>query len=364
MKSKKILFASISVILVVGCTSVEERQLASGNFDYISIQSSKHISVPAELDTPQYSNEYNIPELGPNAPKELVGKALKITSPALVLPMVRGSHIQEGNKSAMVSFDQVDDSQPLTTSIWNSLLNFLDQNDIGVDSFEREEGVLVTDWMLIKKEIDSGWFSWNTTESQTGRRFEFKLDVAPHGRSANLHVLLRDYMKTLDDELVAGIDDVQNRTEEVDILNQVIGHYNYEIGLKNSKFRQKIRQGLKVEQGLNADGKPAFVINGEYDITWPRLQLVLRKLGFNVKDLDKSNGLIFVNYGGADSGWFSIFSSDDLLDTDDYRLQVSKQGEKTLVTFMDDESVPFEEEQVASLHSVFAEAMANDDLDI
>ena len=67
-----------------------------------------------------------------------------------------------------------------------------------------------------------------------------------------------------------------------------------------------------MELGFDRNGEPAFVVQGEYDIVWPRFLLVLRKLGFNVKDLDKSNGILFVSFGSEESGWWSsLFSSDD-----------------------------------------------------
>ena len=49
----------------------------------------------------------------------------------------------------------------------------------------------------------------------------------------------------------------------------------------------------------------------------------------------------------------------------DYRLKVAKAGaNRTSVTFMDNESVPFEANQVSDLYSAFAEVMSEDNLDI
>ena len=62
-----------------------------------------------------------------------------VRSPALVLPLVTGSHIEEGKSSATIWFDQVDDSQPLSQAIWNSLLSFLDEQGIGVIALVRRE---------------------------------------------------------------------------------------------------------------------------------------------------------------------------------------------------------------------------------
>lgn len=367
MKSTLAIVSSMVIIALTGCTSQIDRKTASGDYTYLKTKEQKEILIPSELDAPTFSREFALPDIGDGADENLVGKALFVQSPALVLPLVTGSHVEEGSNTVTIWFDQVDDSQPLSQAIWNSLLSFLDEQGIGVDSFDDEQQVLNTDWMIITKENDSPWYSWTTTESEIGRRFQFTLDVKPHGRSAALSVDLKDYLATTGDDVIADISSIQERREEVDVLNQVVGHYEYQIKLQESRRIARIRQGLNTEMGFNEDGNPAFVVDSQYDVVWPRMLLVLRKLGFNVKDLDKSNGLLFVTYSGDDSGWWGgLFSNDaELVEEGDYRLKVSRAGEhRTSVTFMNNESEPFEANQVSDLYGAFAEVMSEDNLDI
>ena len=86
--------------------------------------------------------------------------------------------------------------------------------------------MLVTDWMVITREVEGPWYSFIDEESEIGRRFEFSLDVKPHGRSAALTVEL-DYMQTLGNDVVAEVSSMEERREEVEVLNQVVGHYEY-----------------------------------------------------------------------------------------------------------------------------------------
>jgi outer membrane protein assembly factor BamC len=123
-----------------------------------------------------------------------------------------------------------------------------------------------------------------------------------------------------------------------------------------------------MELGFDSDGEPAFVVDADYDITWPRLLLVLRKLGFDVKDYDKSNGLLFVKYNGAEDGWWSnIWSSDKNemdLEPQEYRIKVETLGKKTSITLLDDESNPFPVNKLTDLFPTFLKTMSADDLDI
>lgn len=356
-----------SVLAISACSSVEERQIANGNFEYLDQPAAADFQVPADLDRPNFSDVYKLPELGENADTDLFGKRVTVTSPSLVLPLVTGSHIEEGMKKATVFFDQVDDSQPLDTTVWNSLISFLEEQGIGVDSFDKSAQSLTTDWMIIESSDDTSWYSWTKTERSIGRRFEFWLDVKPHGRTAALNVKLKDYLETQGDSIVSEIDAEQVRRNEVDVLNQVIGHYAGQIRVAEVKRIQEIRKGLDVDLGFDSDGEPAFVIDAEYDVAWPRLLLVLRKLGFNVKDLDQSTGLLFVNYGSGESSWWdNLFSREGKLplDEDEYRLQVRKMGDKTSVTLLDEESQPFTVDEVTSLFQPFSETMSSDNLDI
>jgi len=368
MTHKAILAVCLGTMMLTACSSLEERQRTNGDFEYVEANLQEVYKVPANLDKPEINNEYAIPELGPNAPKDLIGTKISVISPSLVLPLVTGSHVEEGYKEATVWFDQIDDSQPLDATIWNSLRSFLDAQGIGIVNFDREQQVLVTDWMIIEDDEDNGWFNWTTTERSIGRRFEFKLDIKPHGRSAALKTQLRDYLETRGEEVIADIDRDSERRNEVDILNQVISHYEKQVRLADIKRIEQIRSGFAMELGFNKDGDPAYLVDGQYDLVWPRLLLVLRNLGFNVKDLDKSNGLLFVSYGGESSGWWgSLFSSDDdvlNLDEDDYRIQVLKAGPKTSITLMDNESNPFEVTKVTELFPPFSKTMTTDNLDI
>ena len=359
---------ALVVAVLTACSSVEERKIASGSFDYLEEQPGQEILLPNDLDTPNFSASYKLPSLGENAPRNILGEKLSVLSPALVLPLVTGSHVEEGSKEATVWFDQVDDSQALDTTIWNSLISYLEEQSIGVDNFDKEQQRLVSDWMVIEQDEDSSWYSWNKTEGSIGQRFEFNLETKPHGRTAALKVKLLDYKETFNDQLITGIENTDARRNEVEILNKVIGHYEYGIRVDTAKRIRLIRQGLAMEIGVDEDGESAFLVDAEYDVAWPRLLLVLRKLGFDVKDYDKSNGLLFVTYNGSEAGWWSSLWSEDKyalpLDTDEYRFKIGTLGDKTSVTVLDNESKAFPLNKLNEIFPTFSRTMSADDLDI
>ncbi|MBU3005217.1 outer membrane protein assembly factor BamC [Paraglaciecola arctica] len=362
------LIGMIAVTALSACSSLEEREIASGSFEYIKEQPGQKIAIPNELDQPNFSDSYKLPEIGENAPVTAMGKDLSVLSPSLVLPIVAGSHIEEGSKSATVWFDQVDDSVPLDTSVWNSLIRFLETEGIGVETFDKDKQRLVTDWMVWDESKDNKWYSWSKSERTIKQRFEFSLDKKIHGRSAALSADLVEYKEQLNPESPEITQSKDERRNEIDVLNKVVKHYEFETQLASVKRYRQIREGLPMELGFDSDGEPAFVVDADYEITWPRLLLVLRKLGFDVKDFDKSNGLMFVKYNGSEEGWWSdIWSSDKNqfdLDTEEYRIKVVAAGEKTSITLLDDESKPFLVNKLTDLYPKFSKTMSADNLDI
>lgn len=363
----KVVGLSLVALALASCSSKSEREVASGSFEYLEASQHSTMEVPAELDTPNYSQRYNLPDVGEEAPKDLVGKKLKIVPPSLILPLVNGTHVEEGSEDAKVLFDQIDDSEPLQKTVWDTVLTYLEKNNIGVERFDKENNVLVTNWVTELRETDSRWYDFSNNVNTIKKKFKFTMGLAPHGRTASLKNELIDYVDTNGKTALKSVDLISKRNEEASFLNSIISEYDFGIRLATTQRIEMIRQGFNTEMGFDPDGNPAFMVDAVYENTWPRLLLVLRKMGFDVKDLDQSTGLLFVQYNGSEGSWWSgLFGSKtDLgIGKEEYRLKLNDVGEKTSVTFMNNESKPFDAKKVTKLFGPFKENMANEDLDI
>ncbi|MFC4699315.1 outer membrane protein assembly factor BamC [Glaciecola siphonariae] len=361
---KTILLSILAVAVTAGCTSSETRKRASGNFDYLEVTEAQMLKVPDDLKRPPLSNRYELPEA--QSPHKILGSDVLIDSPRLVLPLVNGSHVEEGSEKATVLFDQIDDSKPLDTTIWDTVLGYLEVNNIAVESFDRENNTLVTDWVISRKNIDSSWYEFNEEVTEQARKFKLTVDVAPHGRTAKLNVENVAFVDENGDSQLANISPFELRENEVNFLNYIIQEYDFGIRLAQNERIALIRDGFQSELGFNPDGDAAFVVDAAYENAWPRLLLVLRKMGFDVIDLDQSSGLMFLKYNGEDRPWYSGIFSDEKLDLDkvNYRLLVQAVGDKTAVTFKDSDNKAFEVKQATNLFTVFSEYMAEENLDI
>lgn len=364
---KHITIIATSVFFIASCSSVGERQIASGGFKYLEVpESDKKLIVPAELKEPRRSNQYALPQLQTQNNAKLKGEDIKVTSPRLVLPLVAGSHVEEGANTAKVNFDKIDDSTALDTAIWDKVLSYLEKNNIGVESFNRGSNELVTDWVISRTEIDSSWYEISDKFAEHAKKFKLSLDIAPHGRTASLENQIVAYINEQGNSDLSSLSPIKKRDDEAEFLNYIITEYDFNVRLAQAQRVSKIKEGFSSALGFDPDGDSAYLIDAEFGDAWPRLLLVLRKMNFDVVDLDQSSGILFVVYNGEDEGFFTnLFGTQALpLKQGNYRIFVKRAGQKTSVTLKDNESVTLDIDTVTGIFPAFKEFMASDNLDI
>jgi len=369
--NKKFLITLCAAVVLSACSNSGSRERASGDYDYVDTKGlDKGFQIPEELETPKISNRYDIPQLNSeNADKPdkaLIGRSVKVSSPRLVLPLVAGSHVEEGSEDATVLFDQIDDAAALDKTIWDKVLAYLEQNNIAVEKFDSDANELITGWVVSKTELDTSWYDFSSSYVEHAKKFKLSLEIAPHGRTAALTNQIIAYTNDNGEEALSSLDPISKRNNEVDFLNYIIAEYDFGLRLEQTRRIAKIRDGFNSELGFNANGDSAIVIDATYNDAWPRLMLVLRKMGFDVIDLDQSSGIMFVVYNGIEESWYSGFFSEDklALEEDNYRIFVERAGDKAKVTFKDNENTTFTPKQLSDIFPVFKEYMASDNLDI
>ena len=108
MNKKLALVSGIASLVLTACASQQERVTASGSYEYLKSKERTQLQVPTELDAPEFTSDYNIPALQQSADSTLVGRNLEVVPPALVIPLVQGSHVEEGSKGATVLLDRLE----------------------------------------------------------------------------------------------------------------------------------------------------------------------------------------------------------------------------------------------------------------
>lgn len=346
-------------IMLGACTSSDDRQLASGSSDYLEAEETPVVQAPEGLVRPPFSSDYLIDVDTPPLTEKV-----RVIPPRQVLPVVTGSYVNEGNRKAQVSFDQITDEQPLDQRIWDAVLNYCQEQQISVLTFDQSAGVLSTDW-VIQQQGEASWWSTSTAEEHA-LRFDLVLQLEPHGRSGQLGVDLVQYQSTVTDLSILELSDPQKSVFEIEFLNQILAHMDYLNRLDESRKLMEIRRGFS-SQLIAVNDQKVIEVSGRSSFVWPRILLSLQQLDFELIDYDQSNGLIFVDYDPDAGGLFGgLFSTDDIgLEQGRYQLLVTSVNDGTTrVRLLTNENEAVTEPVMSRFFNAFQPVVADDDIQL
>ncbi|GAA5189236.1 outer membrane protein assembly factor BamC [Ferrimonas gelatinilytica] len=350
---------ALAVLALAGCSTPLERRQAGGGFDYLEQNSGNPLVVPAGLETPRTSREFDIPALGDQADPELVGPRLDVRPPLQVLPLAPGTRIQDGTDTVTILIESNDDDVALADEIQQTLLGFLGQRGIGVA--DANGGVITTDWIEQTEVVERSW--WRDKEYQLRQRYRFDTVVKDHGRTGSIEITLLDHEERLDgvDEDIV-LTDADRRRYAIDMLNSAIAYMAEDRQAREAADQIANGRGFNTELGLDPEDNAAFIADGGFDEIWTRMGKVLPALGFEVRDLDKTLATYYVEYDSSGGFWSSLWSDSERLDLEEgsYQVRLFEMGERTAITLMDSDAEPLSTEQVTEIYQIVEQAMGKE----
>ncbi|MBY6186614.1 outer membrane protein assembly factor BamC [Marinobacter hydrocarbonoclasticus] len=364
MKYNRLAIAALAPVLVlVGCSTPLERRQASGGFEYLEQPEPTPLVVPQGLDAPRASTEFNIPTLGEQVDREVLGPRLDVRPPLQVLPLAPGTRLQDGVDSVTVLVESNQDDIDLANEIHETLLKFLGDRAIGVA--QDTNGVIVTDWIENEEVIGKSWF--RDKVYQIRQRYEFDTVVKDHGRSGSITIELVDHEEGLDgiDESIV-LTDADRRRYAIDMLNSAISYMSFERKQRQATQELLNGRGISTELGLDLDENTAFIADANFDQVWSRMGKVLPLLGFEVRDLDQQLATYFVDYEPDGGFWASLWGDNDELPLEEgpYQIRLERMGQRTAITFLDNEAQPLPGETITEMYNRFSELMRKEAKDL
>ncbi|MDF0535758.1 outer membrane protein assembly factor BamC [Shewanella yunxiaonensis] len=357
----------LAALTVTACTTPLTRRQADGNFDYINAQSTGPLKIPEGLLSPKFSQDYAIPAVGTKSNKALVGDALDIRPPLQILPMADGTHIEEGADNIKVVVETIDSTVDLKKEMFAVVEGFLKSKDYAIAKEDYDNGVIDTDWIEHDEVIDSPWIGADKVY-KVRQRYEFLLEVRPHGRTGNLVINLLDHQQSYngeDSQVLLNNED--KKRYAIDMLNSTIGYMAKERSRIVQNMRVKQSKGIDVTYVTAASDKDEsfWLADAPLKSTWDRLAIVLPEVGFEVIDMDSAKGLYYVKFNDTSGFWSSLFSDDEikLKNKDNYRLLVkqdAKDSNKTEIRIRDNEDQPLSNDKVESVYKAVSNVMSED----
>lgn len=328
--SRNTLYLSLLSLAVMGCSTVYPKR-ADGDFEYLKHKEGKELQIPAELDKPNYSDEFKISkEIDTTGP---LGDALDIRSPALVLPIAASSRIVLADPTTKIWFDKVFEDRDLQEFIQYSLNENLKNEDVTLTKID--DNTYTSSWFLKENITDN--FIYETLDSTESMRFKYIYEVKPHRRSLSLRVDLVDYMKTDDAGGTKTIAPIDKKRAEVNMLNQIVTQVDYEYRLQQQKNRlAKVNQDLVIV-GMNQEGEPAYIVEMDFDILWDSMPIFFSDYGFKITDLNEQKYIYYVDFTTPEVNFWDIIWGDKVeavdVKNDKYEFKISSlDKERSAVT--------------------------------
>lgn len=338
---------AVSVACLAACSgSVSQPK---GDTQYIEQQQQAEFIVPEGLDKPQTRTTYEVPEVA-NGDSAFIGRKMNILPPDQVLTLVKGSLLPKGTRKAQIQFESPQSDWDIRTQVWHALWQYLQDKGISARFWDKQGGVLITDWFTHYFDEDPSpffgledYFFERRGDIEVKTRYYFGLDVDEAGRSAQLYAGMIGYEERVDGQLTkTAPDQVDRENMTVQFLNGAIAIYDREAKvLEHELARKEYKQiPLQFEQ---RSGSPLIVAQAPFEVVWPRMKNALELANFSVKDTDKSLGTYYVDY---DEGFtfLGLFGRDKVsvegLDEDKYEVLLGDRGDKTTINLFDEDNKP------------------------
>ncbi|MCM2679286.1 outer membrane protein assembly factor BamC [Echinimonas agarilytica] len=360
MVVKKALICAIpAAFVLVGCAGNDDR--ARSDYKYLEEQQSTPLMVPDGMEMPLQRSEYAIPKVKDN-PENVVGEDLVITAPVQVLTLVDGSIRPQDGRRASIEFDVLDQNgADQSDQVWESLWNYLRNNQIQGRFWDKEGGTLVTDWFVADSQADPAYF-WGLEDYFMDRRgdlevkarYVFNLELSKSGRTAKLSAAMVGFERYLDSDLERSTPtSVERDNFTVNFLNGAVFQYQKDVAYQQRERVKQERRALALSLQTDEKGNTSVIAAVPFEQAWDHMFDVLTQAGFVVEDRDKNQATYFVNVPGSWS-FSNLFSTDDgvlELESGDYKLFFGDRGKTTSISIFDDDNKPLSSKKVTKAYN-------------
>lgn len=310
---KKLLRAGAALALPValaGCGYLfgDDGMFRDTSEDYKKAPELPVIAVPEGKDRQSLQEAYPIPEVKDSM---LMAGEFEVPRPA---PLVAGA------ADELVRIQRLgDDTWALIGEapgqVWPQVRSFLTAASISVARLDARAGLIETGWLELQGQTMSS-------------RFRFRIEQGVQRGTSELHVLQMEQAGDIN-TWPPKSDNPEQENEMLQALAQYIANSAGAVPV-SMVAEQQIDAAGKISLKESPDGEAYIALALPYERAWASLGLALEKSTFEITDRDRSAGIYYTRFLGAESeeeeGWF-----DWLWDSDEEQPHVGEAFNVTLV---------------------------------
>ncbi len=334
--SSQLVLSSLAVFVLTACTGgATQRRQAKDDFEYLNTPSLGTMNVPQGAQSQHYPN-FDIPQgnyVGG------IGKNVDIRPPQQVLELIPGARLERGRDGEVTLWLLRKNEQD---KVWNTVQGMVADKKIPVES--------QTD-----SRIETGWVTWDSADEDMEIGSRYEITRTESGGRYGFKVSLIDWREG---NQVKQVTPTNRERYSVFMTNLVTARYDQQVREDAQRKAQELVKQIPVTMGTDRSGLPVIIARAQYDVLWPRLPVILPKMGFTVEERTQSQGTVVARYASPDDEfWNDIGVKPVDLKSGKYTFLLGDLGNRTSINITDSTGKPVEEEFLKSLVPVLAEVV-------
>ena len=300
------------------------------------------LDVPPDMTFPTTTQSFEVPQIASDRATYSAYTAKGDTS--LVLPT--GSNKVKFVRDGAVAWLEIS-AKP--EEIWGDVIAFF--KDIGF-SFTKEEpvlGLMETVWLENRVDVPTGWFAGLLGALHSAGkmdRYRIRLERKADNENVTLLFIAHQGLKesVYGDYSVTDVTEVwEPRDSDPDLETEMLVRFLVFKGME-TRYAKALVTGKK-----HVDRTKINTTNDNYNLlvkenfarTWRRMGIAMDRMGVLVEDKNRSAGLFYIKLtedfvNTEDKNWLEkIFSSEEEVVVEQYRLSVEDLGESSLIIVLD-----------------------------
>ncbi|MEX3073739.1 outer membrane protein assembly factor BamC [Vibrio alginolyticus] len=334
--SSQLVLSSLAVFVLTACSGgANQRRQAKDDFEYLNTPELGEWNVPQGSQSQYYPN-FEIPQgdfVGG------VGKDVDIRPPQQVLELIPGARLDRSRDGEVTLWLLRKDEQD---KVWNTVQGMVTDRKIPVES--------QTD-----SRIETGWVTWDSADEDMEIGSRYEITRTESGGRYGFKVSLIDWREG---NQVKDVTPINRERYNVFMTNLVTARYDQQVREEAQRKAQELVKHIPITMGTDRSGLPVIIARAQYDVLWPRLPVILPKIGFTVEDRTQSQGTVEAKYASPDDEyWNDIGVKPVDLKAGKYTFLLGDLGNRTSINITDSSGKPVEEEFLKSLVPVLAEVV-------
>lgn len=369
-KSKRYagLSLGLSILLLSGCSTVNQLMGTEESVDYKSTISGDPLVIPPDLTQANSDAYYRAPAgVATYSQYAQAQEASRNTGAAdRILPQTSGIEVMRDGDLRWLVIDKP------AEEIYPKIIDFWGEQGFTLKSQNDRAGLIETDWAENRAKIPEGWIRSALggiidQVFDSGERERFRTRVERINGKTEVYISHQHMVETptSDGATFKWVFGQEDPGLNAAMLARLMVFLGTDVRRAHDQVVQAEKDPHAAQVQTLPDGQAQLILSEPFDRAWRRVGVAIDSAGFSVEDRDRSTGDFYIRYLDSDTGEKieqqnfigRLFGSKNTAEASPFRIHVQQQGGSSLVTVLDNNGQAQETDTAKRILSVLSSHM-------